>query len=309
MRTRRLEWLLLLVLVATPASAKEPVWLQVKSPHFIVYSDAGEKQARRVAQQFELIRAILGRKWPWARLDPGQPVWIFAVRDEASLKVLLPSYWEQKNRFRPAGVFARGAHKHFVALRTDLDNAADDPNAYYTNPYHLIFHEYVHLVLDQNFGSMPLWFNEGLAEYFGATWLSGHLTGLGRAIPGHVWELRDRRPLPIDVLLSVDESSPHYNEQSKAGIFYAQSWALIHYLVYGDGGRHTAGLNRYASLLKEGVDPAEAARQALPPASELGRALDAYIRKRAFYYAKGPAPVPDAKEGYFRASLSQRPSR
>jgi len=37
--------------------------------------------------------------------------------------------------------------------------------------------------------------------------------------------LRSSPLLPLDTLFEVDQTSPHYNEQTRATIFYAQSWA------------------------------------------------------------------------------------
>jgi TPR repeat protein len=287
--------LLAALAVATGAAAPADEWVQAKSPHFTVYSDAGDLTARRVAWEFEQVRAILGRQWPWARLDSGQAIVILAARDEASLKILLPSFWETKGRARPAGLFVRGIDTHQVALRADAP-VTPGPRAiaYFENPYHVIFHEYVHFVLSLNFGAIPLWFNEGLAEYFGDVRVEGSSIDVGKPIPGHIALLRQRAPLPISTLLTVDTKSPHYGEENKATIFYAQSWALVHYLIYG--GEGSASLNRFASLLKQGVDPSEAASQALPPRDELGQKLDRYIRQAVFHYRRLPAPVPEAAQ-------------
>ena len=40
-----------------------------------------------------------------------------------------------------------------------------EEGAYHRNPYHVIHHEYVHLLVSLNFEKMPVWTNEGLAEY------------------------------------------------------------------------------------------------------------------------------------------------
>jgi len=43
------------------SAEKEELWIQVRTPHFVVISDGTEKQARRTAEQFEQIRAVLQR--------------------------------------------------------------------------------------------------------------------------------------------------------------------------------------------------------------------------------------------------------
>ena len=38
------------------------------------------------------------------------------------------------------------------------------------------------------------------------------------------------RLIPLPVLFAVDHNSPYYHEENKGSIFYAESWALVHYL-------------------------------------------------------------------------------
>ncbi len=104
---------------ARPAAKPEP-WVEVSTPHFRAVSNAGEKQARRVARQFEQIRAVFQTLMPNARLDAGEPITIFAVKDEKSLRQLLPEYWERKGQTRPAGEFVSSMERNYVALRVDV---------------------------------------------------------------------------------------------------------------------------------------------------------------------------------------------
>jgi hypothetical protein len=55
----------------------------------VVASDAGEKRARRIAQQFEQLRRVFHSSFPSFRADPGQPILIGAVRDEQEMHKLI----------------------------------------------------------------------------------------------------------------------------------------------------------------------------------------------------------------------------
>jgi hypothetical protein len=55
--------LLPLSALARPALGAD-AWVEVKSPHFTIVSDASEKDAREVAGQFEQVRALVQRAWP-----------------------------------------------------------------------------------------------------------------------------------------------------------------------------------------------------------------------------------------------------
>src|SRR5271168_3499344 len=83
-------------------------WVEVRSPHFTVSSNAGEKQARRIANQFEEIRVIFHTEFATLRIDPGKPLLVIAVKNEDSMKVFLPDYWISKDRSKPAGMFVPG---------------------------------------------------------------------------------------------------------------------------------------------------------------------------------------------------------
>src|SRR5689334_13978332 len=97
MRAMRTFVVALYVTALAHAAAAAPApWVEVKSAHFTVVTDAGEKSGRRTAWQFEQIRSALVQVWPWAKIDTGRPFLIFAARDESTLRTLAPQYWEGK---------------------------------------------------------------------------------------------------------------------------------------------------------------------------------------------------------------------
>src|SRR5262245_996669 len=218
---------LAVVLAAGLSSTAERTWVEARSPHFTVYSDAGAKDARRVAWQFEQIRGAFQKIWPRARLESSRPMLILAARDEDTLKTLVPVFWQKKGGARPAGVFFHGHDKHCIALRGDAQGMGEE------NPYHVLYHEDAHLLPSRNFTRLPLWRDERLAEFYGATVVRDDAIVQGKPIPMHILLLRDVKHLTIETLLKVDQSSPEFNEDTRATIFYAQSWALVHYFLLG----------------------------------------------------------------------------
>ena len=68
MHRHRLRAALVGVAIALTGDAlAADTWLQVKSDHFTVMTNAGERKARSVAWQFEQVRAAIGKGWPWAQ--------------------------------------------------------------------------------------------------------------------------------------------------------------------------------------------------------------------------------------------------
>lgn len=272
MRARKITVVLLaLPVVVVGCGAAERAWVEVKSANFVVASNAGEKQARRAAGQFERIRTVF-QKGLNVRVDPGKPFIVIAVRDEKSLKEILPRFYERKDLMHPAGVFQAGREKHYVAMRMDAPGE---------QPYHTVYHEYVHMIVNLNFQSLPAWLNEGLAEFYGNSVIEDKQVGVGR--PG-LWSLRllqQNKLLPLATLLALDHFSPHYNERDKVSIFYAQSWALTHYLVFVDKNRKLKLLLQ--ELAKQTAD-IEAARLALGDLKDLEQKLDEYVRRSSYAY-------------------------
>ena len=138
------------VAAPTPAGAKD-TWIEIQSPNFTVISNSGDKEARKIADQFERFREVFRDTFPKLRVDLGRPLIILAVRNEDSLKVLLPGYWEAKGHAHPAGLYAPGEERHFVALRTNVES---------DNPYQIVYHEYTHAIMNLNFRDLPIWLGE-----------------------------------------------------------------------------------------------------------------------------------------------------
>lgn len=277
--------------LAAPAAAQElppsEGWIEVRSPHFVVLSDAGERQARRIAGQFENIRGVYQRALPNARVDAPMPVLIFAARNARTLDRLLPGYREQTLQARPAGVFVSGNEKHFVALRADASGA---------NPYQIVYHEYFHVVTRLSLGEIPLWLNEGLAEFWAHARFVGRKVILGEVAAHHIRRLRDEGLIPFEEFFAVGHASPWYRGERK-GLFYAQAWALVHLLMVGErDGADRARISQLLGALERGVPAADAHRQIFGDYGNWRRALEAYIRRDAHLALTVDAPpLPDER--------------
>jgi len=86
----------------------------------------------------------------------------------------------------------------------------------------------------------------------------------------------------LPVLLRVDHASPYYHEEQKGTIFYAESWALTHFLVLNDEINKTDHVQEYVRLMMQHQDPVAAAQQAFGDLNKLQRALDSYVQRSVF---------------------------
>jgi Tfp pilus assembly protein PilF len=262
-------------------AARHDAWVEVRSPNFIIVSNAGEKQARRTAIQFEQIHTLFREGLSVAQGHPSPVITIFALKDEKSLGDLLPDYWT-RGHMHPSGVFAYRMYQYYAAVNLEAQG---------TNPFATMYHEYYHSLTIPYFPELPIWLSEGLADFFGESQVNGTVATMGVADPALIDELRHNKLIPLDVLFHVDASSPYYNEENKVSVFYAESWALTHYLMIGDKQAHRQMLLDYASALASGLSPDRAAAKAFGDLKKLQDDLSRYIGKFTFSYFQMKAPA------------------
>src|ERR1051325_4608298 len=155
---RRLTVALLLVGSAACASDKPEPWIEIKSPHFVVVTNANDKQGRGVAGQFERMRSVFHTAFPKLAIDSFAPITVVAVKDEKNFKALEPEAYLAKGSLKLGGLFIRGSEKNYVLARLDTSG--------YEHPYAIIYHEYTHLLTSKASEYMPLWLSEGFAEFY-----------------------------------------------------------------------------------------------------------------------------------------------
>jgi tetratricopeptide (TPR) repeat protein len=264
-----------------PPSQAPESWLEIRSPHFTVYTDGSVRQGHDVAAHFEQIRAVFHQALPGAQLDPTEPVRILAVRNESEFSRLFPEYWAARDTMHPSGYFSGSTERNYVVLR--LDVAAD-------RDYFILYHEYVHVLESLNFPSLPLWISEGLADFYGSVRVFGGQVGVGYPIEQHIKLLSTAQKMPLADLLSTTETSADYIEAGASTIFYAQSWALTDYLLTADDAAHRDSLFRYLALVRQGTGSVAAARQAFGDLPKLAENLAAFLSHGPLPYYTIKAP-------------------
>jgi tetratricopeptide (TPR) repeat protein len=278
-------WVLATPGVAGPASPVQPQknWLQLRSPNFTVVGDAGAGDIRRVAERLERFRDALGSLFPSAIQAASRATTVVVFRSQRSFEPFKPRYEGKPQAV--SGYFTPGEAVHFIALTGDGGDEA----------FGIIYHEYVHAVVNAVVSSPPVWFNEGLAEYYRTLEVTnnGRQALIGRLQLDHVLRLRTEW-LPLEAVLAVAHDSPLYNERNKASVFYAEAWALTHYLLLAEKGAYAKQVGPFVALLTAGVAPGQACSKAF------GMSL-ADLEKRLRSYVNQVTPLP-----MMLATFSQR---
>lgn len=260
-------FILLLVVCARTVSAKD-TWTSVRSKNFLLVGNANEKDVRRVGARLEQFREVFSRLFTTMNVNSPIPTTVVVFKNDESYRPFKPNA-------NTAGYFQPGPDVNYITLKliNDLHSEQD--------PFTIIFHEYTHLLVKNTSGNVPTWFNEGLAEYYSTFSITDdQKVVMGRPIASHVYLLRESKMLPLRTLFQVDQKSPHYNEKDKQSIFYAESWALIHYLILGNEGKRMTQMGKFVELLSASVPMEQSFQQAFAMTFEnMEKELRAYVQR------------------------------
>jgi tetratricopeptide (TPR) repeat protein len=235
--------------------------------------NASEKDIRKVGLKLEQFREVFTRLFPRMKFNTPVPTTVIVFKSDSS-------YAPFKPHANTAGYFQAGPDVNYITLTTEVRGEQD--------PFNVIFHEYTHLLVENTFETAPVWFDEGLAEYYSTFSITDdQKIRLGTPIGSHVFLLRESKMLPLRTLFEVDHKSPHYNESKKQSIFYAQSWALMHYLIIGKAGK-VEQLGKFIDLLRTKMPMEQAFQQAFETSFEaLEKDLREYVKKDRYNVIDG----------------------
>lgn len=113
--------------------------------------------------------------------------------------------------------------------------------------WQLIQHEGFHQFVDNVIGGdIPVWVNEGMAEYFGEAIYTGDGFTTGVFTPVrlariHTW-LNENRFMPLEQIMyiSLDDWNRRLTHEN-----YDQAFSMIYFLAHGDDGRYRKALNNF----------------------------------------------------------------
>lgn len=247
-----------------PVFAKDN-WLSLRSKNFLLVGNTNEKQLRQVGMRLEQFREVFAQLFPRAVHSTLVPTTVIVFKSDESYRPFKPNA-------NVAGYFQSGPDVNYITLTTELSGSQD--------PFTVIFHEYTHLLINNTTPNVPLWFNEGLAEYYSTFKITEDIKlTLGAPISSHVYRLRENKMLPLRTLFKVDEKSPYYNERDKQSVFYAESWALMHYLILGKEGQRAPQMGNFLKLIAANVPLEQAFQQAFAMSFEsMEKELREYIK-------------------------------
>jgi tetratricopeptide (TPR) repeat protein len=296
---------LICLLACSHAAAAKDTWTSVRSKNFILIGNASEKDIRQVATRLEQFRDAFSRLFTGANFTSPVPTTVIVFKSDSAYKPFKPVFDGKIDDV--AGYFQPGEDVNYITLTSE--KRAEDPFA-------VIYHEYVHQLVANTLGrgSVPPWFNEGLAEYYSTFEVrDDRKVMLGNLIERHLLLLRQSKFIPLKQLLEVNDYALDRNKQEAKWIFYAESWAFVHYLIQSNGGNRLPQMNKFLNLFAKNTPTeqafAEAFQMDIPTMEkELRRYVEGHSfagqvatfeQKLAYDSEMQAAPLTDAEaEGY-----------
>lgn len=231
------------------AAGREPRWLRISTPEFVVITSLNEKEGLAWAGDFAQYVATLRTMFKQSTALPPLVLVVFAR--ESDFKKYRPLSADGRPQ-EVAGFFSRNLTWSVAGLAgSDVDEETR----------RTIFHEGVHWFLSTLERSNPVWIEEGMAEVFSTFKVAKNQAEWGHPIIPHVALLRRHGLMPMERLLLTSSDELFGKDESHTTAVYAQSWAFAHYLLFGKHEIPTSALGDYAEAVGE-AGPDEAFRRA-----------------------------------------------
>jgi hypothetical protein len=239
-------------------------WSMTESHSMRVITDGSPAIAMGLLDDLLATRSIVKQI---ASVESLLPVDVFALKDARSLSEFAPKQL-RRGDIHTFGFSHAGPHSSFITLRTDRPES---------KMLDTLRHEYAHAVIAAQSPEAPAWLDEGLAEFWGAAVVDGDRVVIGRPVAQHIEQLRRRKWLPLKTMLKQRRGSVPSNPET-VPLFYAQAWAMVHYLLLGQNAHDdiqfmpstTALPSQFESAVRQYVADArfrEVSRPWQPPAS------------------------------------------
>lgn len=275
-------------LLAAPRAAAQPTGRvperTLRSENYTIRARVEAADAERFQGELEAAHRAFVRTFPAYRIPVPVPmnVWIFGEHDDYASFVSRQGF----SAANASGIFFERNGRAGVTTYTRGQTEAKVIETLRHEGFHLFAFLRIHR-------DLPMWVDEGLAEYFGASRRAGEDLVLGLAPPGPVENVRkaieEDRALPLGDLMSSGASVWNrgiVKGDPRVNLMYDQAWSFVHFLLHHEGGKHAHRLRAYLDALHVNATE-KRARQAAFPKDELAR-LEAEWREAALSMPMDP---------------------
>lgn len=280
MKLRRAFFIIFTIVALMPSLSvlafEREEWRAVRSANFYLVGNAEPKDMQTVAARLEQFRAAFTQLF--GRMNFNSPIstTVVVFKNEASLARFKPQTETGATKDWVKGFFLGGKDVNYIALSAEGARDGD---------YSTIFHEYVHFLVDNTLGktNVPPWFNEGLAEYYEQFQIENdRKVTLGKINNAHLKHLQKEGFLPFEQFFAIDYYTLNRQSKERVVAFYAQAWALTHFLMHAGKSAQSENFHRFADQIIKGKAVSEAFREVFRTDFQtLEKELAGYIRQKS----------------------------
>jgi tetratricopeptide (TPR) repeat protein len=239
---------------AAPPGTPSREWKRATSANFQVEGNASDDGLRGVLEQLESFRTAFLEMFPATDLAAPVPTTVVVFKDMGAFEKYQPRDAKGKRRENVGGYFLQAAERNFVVVPADT-GGEDFARA-------TVLHEFTHYIFHQAYPDVPTWLDEGLAEYYSTLKIEKGRTVIGIPPAYRLTTLRGRPLLPLERMLSTQETIKIFRNPNEVAQFYAQAWALVHYVTHGEKRKGQRALGTYLKALRGGASIEQAFRSA-----------------------------------------------
>lgn len=278
------------------------LWNRLDTAHFTFLSQLDADATQRLANDLELLRHVLEQLAPDRRLSSPNLTYIYLFTD---YQAFLP--FQLRDGGRPVdGVsfFIAHPHANYAALNADPQ----------IDPTRFLYSQLIHQLLSEQLPQLPLWFRQGLAEYYGT--FEGDAQGAKIGLPsrqhlqalGYAGQLKlvesgppgadtsERSGLNLAEVLSLQREP---TEPFARHVYLAKSWGLVHYLLSNEQ-RRQQSLDFIRRVVR-GETPETAFAAAFPIApAELEKRVRDYLAGERLPFLRLAMTLNPSEGGIFR---------
>jgi len=279
---------LLALLITAASSTAQPQLNQFNSRFYDIRTNIPAREVKPYAGHMDRVYATFKQRFGKVFRSRRQaPPTLYLLQTRTDYIATLGSFGI--NATNSGGMFFYNGRGD-SGLATWIDE--QDPDHLWHTLQHEAFHQFAYQYIGP---TLPVWANEGLAEYFGDALLVKGDLKLGTVNQRRLEMVRAAvdadASFPVADLIHITSPQWHANmgHPLRGHLQYAQSWTLAYFLIHGDR-RYRAAFQNYLTQLAKGFTHAQAWEKAFGNASE--QAMEA--RWREFIDELEPDPFSTA---------------
>jgi hypothetical protein len=219
-----------------------------ESPYYNIFTDVDPEQARgvvvrmtKMAEEYhdrtkDLFSGTINQKLPFYLFSNPEDYYN-AGGPQGSIGVFMP------------GIARRGSK---LMAMTSTTKSGDISAETWHTIQHEGFHQFVHFVVR---GDIPVWVNEGMAEYFGEGLFTGDSMITGAIRPARCRRLKSEIETGYFKSLEAMMRTSHLQwNMEMSGLNYDQAWSMCHFLSHGDNGKYQNAFAAFMQGIGRGQD-------------------------------------------------------